>query len=42
MAWLIPYVIAILTAVGILSERRRGSFRMRMIYAVVALAAPRR
>lgn len=40
MAWLIPYVIAFLTAVGILSERRRAAFRVRMIYAVVALVAP--
>ncbi|WP_019612256.1 hypothetical protein [Thioalkalivibrio sp. AKL7] len=40
MAWLIPYVIAFLTAVGILSERRRAAFRVRMIYAVVVLAAP--
>ncbi|WP_018141151.1 hypothetical protein [Thioalkalivibrio sp. ALJ7] len=40
MAWLIPYVIVFLMAVGILSERRRASFRTRVTYAVAVLAAP--
>lgn len=40
MAWLVPYVIAFLTAVGILSERRRACRRTRIIYAVAVLAAP--
>ncbi|WP_018860956.1 hypothetical protein [Thioalkalivibrio sp. ALJ3] len=40
MVWLIPYVIAFLTAVGILSERCRAPSRTRMIYALVVLAAP--
>ncbi|PYG03310.1 hypothetical protein D893_01175 [Thioalkalivibrio sp. ALE21] len=40
MALLIPYVIVILMAVGILSDPRRASFRTRVIYAVLVLAAP--
>ncbi|WP_018860957.1 hypothetical protein [Thioalkalivibrio sp. ALJ3] len=40
MAWLIPYVIAFLAAVGILSERRRALLPTRVRYAAVVLVTP--
>ncbi|WP_018937213.1 hypothetical protein [Thioalkalivibrio sp. ALJ24] len=40
MAFLLVYVIVTLMAVGILSDPRRASFRTRVIYAVLVLAAP--
>ncbi|WP_028492214.1 hypothetical protein [Thioalkalivibrio sp. ALE19] len=40
MGWLIPYAIAFLAAVGILSERRRAAIRTRVFYAAAVLAVP--
>ena len=40
MGWLIPYAIAFLAAVGILSERRRAPIRTRVFYAAAVLGVP--